>query len=73
MKAKAATVQDSKIGEGCAVGSDVVVSKKVIPNHQRLFYPSKQRTNELFNEERHKEIISDLYDALLEIAPKPKS
>lgn len=66
-------IEDSKIGSGCAVGSEVRVQKKVIPDTQRLFYPGKQKQNEIFNEERHKEIIFDLYDALAEIAPKPKA
>lgn len=49
------------------------VQKKVIPDTQRLFYPGKQKHNEIFDEERHKEIIYDLYDALAEIAPKPRA
>jgi hypothetical protein len=44
----------------------------VIPDTQRLFYPGKQKNNEIFNEQNHKEIIYELYDAFAEIVPPPK-
>ena len=44
----------------------------MIPDTQRLFYPGKQKNNEIFNEQNHKEIIYELYDAFAEIVPPPK-
>lgn len=67
-----AYLSECKLGKGCIVGSEVHLSKKLIPDMQRVFYPSRQRPNDMFDEEKHKEVILGLYDTIATIAPKPK-
>lgn len=68
----AADLSECKVGRGCIVGSDVHLAKKAIPDNQRLFYPSKQKNNDMFDEEKHKEVIIGLYETLATVAPKPR-
>jgi hypothetical protein len=36
-------VTESKIGKGCVIGSDVIVSKKTISDEQKLYVFNKQK------------------------------
>jgi carbonic anhydrase/acetyltransferase-like protein (isoleucine patch superfamily) len=70
--AYSASLSECKLGRGCIVGSEVHLSKKNVPDGQRIFYPNRQRPNDMFDEEKHREVIQGLYEAISLVAPKPK-
>lgn len=45
-----ASLNECKLGKGCIVGSEVHLSKKIVQDTQRVFYPSRQRPNDMFDE-----------------------